>query len=257
MIPSAGLHTEQLLGYSPTASGPLWSNSFIVGYPWAYARDDAALRLLSAHSVPKPRPYITCTATRPVVPGVSSFSLNCSGSLKTPTLYTSYAAPSQTVSSACLTPAHRMILIALILLFKSAGSKFSKATYQTSAKVQSTTRRAAQANSGQNNFLCVSRCTAIPLGKLGVQLHTYLKKTAQTTPALALDRRYKLTIGASSMSYWRKDSNHEPLNCLRGLRRIRPCSPSSIKASGTLAPNYTPVIKTSALISPKQPWPQH
>jgi hypothetical protein len=37
----------------------------------------------------------------------------------------------------------------------------------------------------------VSGCTATPFGnQLGVQLHTHLEKTTQTTPVLALDRRH-------------------------------------------------------------------
>jgi hypothetical protein len=61
MIPSAGLYTDQPLLYSPTVSGPSWSNSVVARYPSAYARDDAVLRLvLSTRSALKPKPYPTC-----------------------------------------------------------------------------------------------------------------------------------------------------------------------------------------------------
>jgi hypothetical protein len=38
-------------------------------------------------------------------------------------------------------------------------------------------------------------------------------------------------------------------------RRRKPCYPLSTEASATHEHNYTPVIKTSAVISPKQQWP--
>jgi hypothetical protein len=122
-------------------------------------------------------------------------------------------------------------------------------------------------SSGRNNILRSSGCIATPFENIGVQLHKHQEKTAHVTPALTLDRRHIYSGdgirtryfhissrpgGESSMSHWRSNCNHEPLNYLRGLG---PCSPSSFKVSATLVPNYTPVIKTSALTSPKQPWP--
>jgi hypothetical protein len=49
----------------------------------------------------------------------------------------------------------------------------------------------------------------------------------------------------------KNDCNHEPLNYWRGRR---PCYPLSTEASATLEHNYTPVIKTSAVSSPKKQW---
>jgi hypothetical protein len=71
-----------------------------------------------------------------------------------------------------------------------------------------------------------------------VQQHTHLEKAAQTTPALAPDRRHNyewkrsmymlcwLTISVSSKSHWKNDCNHEALNCWRGAR---PCYPYQSK----------------------------
>jgi hypothetical protein len=111
LIPSAGLHTDQPLLYSLTVSGLLWLNSFIAGYPSAAAKDDAALRRISARSATKAGPYFTCTAARPVHLGAISLSLNSTGTLKTTTLPPTYAASLYRVSSAGLSTAIRRILI--------------------------------------------------------------------------------------------------------------------------------------------------
>jgi hypothetical protein len=58
MPPSISLHTDQPLLYSLIASGPSWSNLVMAGYALAYAKDDAALRLISVRNATKSRPFV-------------------------------------------------------------------------------------------------------------------------------------------------------------------------------------------------------
>jgi hypothetical protein len=89
-------------------------------------------------------------------------------------------------SRAGLPPAQRMIFKALIHLFELAASKFSrsKATYQTIRLYSKMI--SIEANAELIAYFWMHSQTS---GMLGVQLHSHLDKTAQTTPALALDRR--------------------------------------------------------------------
>jgi hypothetical protein len=91
MTPLAGLSTDQPLLDSLTVSGHSWSNLVMAGNPSVFAKDDAALRLISARTATKSRLFPICTAVMPVVLGVSSSSLTSSGTLKRPTLQPTYA----------------------------------------------------------------------------------------------------------------------------------------------------------------------
>jgi hypothetical protein len=73
MIPSAGGLTGQPVPDSLTVSGYSWSNLVMAGYPSASAKDDAALRLMSALNATKSRPSSICTAARPDHRGAIGF----------------------------------------------------------------------------------------------------------------------------------------------------------------------------------------
>jgi hypothetical protein len=62
MIPSASRPTDQPLVDLLTVSGHSWSNSVMAVYASVYAKDDAALRLISVRNETKSRLFPTCTA---------------------------------------------------------------------------------------------------------------------------------------------------------------------------------------------------
>jgi hypothetical protein len=61
---------------------------------------------------------------------------------------------------------------------------------RSSKGADATTQSTTQASSGRKNLLTSSGRTATPSGKTGAQSHTHLEKAAQTTLALAPDKRH-------------------------------------------------------------------
>jgi hypothetical protein len=123
-----------------------------------------------------------------------------------------------------------MILTALKQSPKSAGSKFSKDTFQKSGlkarEFLSPPTSKTKYSTGEQwtkNSLSFSG-HGNTLWKSGAQSYTHLEKTAQTTPALAPDKQPSnawgictrphmlATIDASWTCPCKNDYNHEPLN---------------------------------------------
>jgi hypothetical protein len=87
----------------------------MASYPSAPAKDDAALRLISARSTTNPRPYPTYTSAGPLYLGVIKLSLNSTGTLKKPTLQPTGAASLYTNDPASTDP---IVQISWFQIFK-------------------------------------------------------------------------------------------------------------------------------------------
>jgi uncharacterized membrane-anchored protein YhcB (DUF1043 family) len=95
-----------------------------------------------------------------------------------------------------------MILTALKQSPKSAGSKFSKATFQKSGlkarEFLSPPTSKTKYSTGEQwtkELIEFFLDTATHFGKSGAQSYTHLEKTAQTTPALAPDKQPQQRVG--------------------------------------------------------------
>jgi hypothetical protein len=73
LIPSTGRPTDQPVLDSLTVFAHSWSKLLMDGYPSAYAKDDAVLRLTSARNATKSRPLPICTAARHEQSGAIGF----------------------------------------------------------------------------------------------------------------------------------------------------------------------------------------
>jgi hypothetical protein len=180
--------------YSLTASGLLWSNSVMAGYPSAPAKDDAAPRLILARSATNPRPYPTCTSVRPVHLAAIILSLNSTGTLTTPhnaadTRYTIVQGIQNWLLSGSINdPASTDLIVQIgwLQVLKYCIPHKWNELQESFFRCQG---YSSKYNTGEQRTkqLIALFCTH---SHIGVQPHTHLETAAQTTLALALDRSH-------------------------------------------------------------------